>query len=212
MQNDISACDSHAIRDQESREFSVADLDRENGVYTMVQVASSLGVNESTVRGWFAKVSQVCPSNWLKVSGRHTQLSAALLADYGDRVSSQGMASEAWIVEVKAQLLTLEQGTANAVAANCELATQPNQITGGAMASYLDFLDTETQGAMANVESMMDALDAAELEDFKAEIQARQKRGAQKAAILYAAEKQAQNQAQQALRQKEIERRRASES
>ncbi|MEM1280900.1 MAG: hypothetical protein AAGG53_12985, partial [Cyanobacteria bacterium P01_H01_bin.152] len=91
------AVESQADRSDIATESQLSQCDKTIGRYTAVQIAEDLGVGESTIRNWFVKVSQVCPQSWLKVGGKHTDLSTALLSDYSKRVSAGSMAVEAWI-------------------------------------------------------------------------------------------------------------------
>ena len=80
-----------------------SNLNRTEGRYSNVAIASDLNVSEAAIRKWFEWCRQVCPEPWLKGKGKHTDLSAALLADYQQRVSQGELAPEVWVVEMQSQ-------------------------------------------------------------------------------------------------------------
>jgi len=202
MDRTKNAAESHETRTEFAR---FAQLDRTVGRFSNLEMASDLGVSESAVRKWHLKISEVC-SGWLKVNGRHTQLSAALLLDYRDRVSQGDMAPDAWVVEMRSQFSEVRTSV-EVLPSETAIALRSNDQTASALDRHIASLGAEIAQATAQVDALMDDLAADELALLHAEIEAAQKKGQQKATLLYAAEKQAQNETTQVLRQREIERR-----
>lgn len=186
------------------------ERDRTTGRYTNIQIAEDLGASESSVRYWFAKVREVCPMEWLKVDGKHTDLSAGLLADYAARVARGPMAAAPWVLEMQEQFETPPK--TDVLPADTALALRSNEVTATALTEYLGELGSEVLEATQKVDAYMDDLEASDMELLQTELEAVRKRGAKRAVLKYAAEKQAENETAQALRQREIERRRGAQS
>lgn len=181
-----------------------SNLNRTEGRYSNVAIASDLNVSEAAIRKWFEHCRQVCPVAWLKVGGKHTDLSAALLADYQQRVSQGELAPEAWVVEMRSQFpqSTQEPSTSQA------LTLHSNAQTAEALDLYLQELGADVLAATRQVDTFDDQLAADEVALIQAEIEAAKQKGAKKAVLLHAAQKQAENETRQALLQRDIQRRR----
>lgn len=185
-----------------------SNLNRTEGRYSNVAIASDLNVSEAAIRKWLSHCSQVCPAAWLKVGGKHTDLSAALLADYQQRVSQGELAPEAWIVEMRSQFPEPQKESPTTQA----LTLHSNTQTAEALDLYLQELGADVLAATHQVDQFDDQLAADEVALLQAEIEAAKQKGARKAVLLHAAQKQAENEARQALLQRDIERRRGGQS
>lgn len=194
--------------DSRTEVASLSNLDRTVGRYANTHLAADLGVSEAAIRNWHLKCCEVCPVEWLKVRGKHTDLSAALLADYHARVSQGNLAIEAWVVEMRSQFESVQTTTVDVLPADTTLALKSNDATATVFDQYLEELGSEIVEATQKVDQLVADLEADELAMLQSEMEAARQKGAKKATLLYAAEKQGQNDTLQALRQREIERRR----
>lgn len=185
----------------------LSHANRTIGHYTGVQVAQDCDVKESTIRKWLTIVGQAVPYDWLKVGGKYTDLGTQLMQDYADRVSRGAMHSETWISEIR-NWFEAQPRRVDVVPADSALALVSNDATATALDGYLAQLGDECAQLATRVDLLMDDLAADEVALLHAEIEAARQKGTQKATMLYAAEKQAQNEATQLLRQREIERKR----
>ena len=183
----------------------LSNANRTTGRYTGGQVAANCGCSEGAIRKWLVKLTQAVPYDWCKVSGRYTELAHVLMSDYAIRVSQGELPSEAWILEIR-NWFEAQPRQVEVLPADSAIALATNDQTATALDGYLSQLGSEIVEATHRVDALCDDLEADDLAMFQAEVEAARHRGQKKAVILYGAEKQAQNEAVQALRQREIER------
>lgn len=183
----------------------LAQVARDKGLYSNTDLATELSVSEAAIRKWHSRCTEVAPVQWLKVGGKHTELSRHLIADYWERVSHGDMSPHAWVVEMQAHFEQRPQ--VEVIPADVSTALATNNTTAHMMESYIQQLGADVAIALEQVDAMDDAMAADDMALFQAEVEAARQRGAQKAVIIHAAERQAQNEAAQQLRQRDIQRR-----
>jgi hypothetical protein len=193
-------------RESNTNRTDFVHLERTRGINSNVQLAEFLGVSEGTIRKWHAHCCNAVPAEWLKVAGKHTALSAALLQDYSDRVYHGDLATDAWIVEVRGQFPTAPPVESTTTVVDTTTALVTNDRTSDLYDAYLAKLDGEVQAGLAQLDQLDAALDADEMALFQQEMEAARQKGAKKAVMLHAIERQAQNETAQSLLQREIQR------
>jgi hypothetical protein len=170
-----------------------------NGHFTAQELSEAYNVSDSTIRNrWFTWLKKVAPETLLKTPKGYTALARSLFDEFslvkpGDR--------DAWVTKAKAHY-SQEWATVGVI----EAELMPDEV-GGMLAlqqTQVQTIELSVAQQLADLEAMIDQVNAAEVNLSDAELRAATARGQQRAIALHGAELQAELQTTNLLRQRRL--------
>ena len=174
-------------------------LSDKTGHYTAQSIAEAYNVSDSTVRNrWFDWLKKVAPESLLKNGKGYTELARSLFDEFA-QVETRDRAD--WVANAKARY-SQEWETAGVI--DGEL--MPSEVGGVLALQQTQATEIELAVAqqLADLESMIDQANVAEVNLSEAELRAATARGQKRAIALHQAELQAELQTTNLLRQRRL--------
>ncbi|MEO0644815.1 MAG: hypothetical protein AAFZ17_01465 [Cyanobacteria bacterium J06650_10] len=169
--------------------------------HTAQAIADAHDVSSSTIRNrWYPWICKVAPDTLLKKGKSYTGLARELFAEFAKVESPQ---REAWVADAKSRY-SQEWGTAGVI----EGELMPAEV-GGVLAlqqTQMQSIELSVADQLANIETMIDQANAAELNISGTELRTAMVRGQQRVIALYQTELQAELQTTNSLRQRRLNR------
>ena len=165
--------------------------------YTAHQIAQAHNVSDSTIRNrWFEWICKVAPAALLKNKEGYTELGRTLFDEFADVKTCD---RETWVTTAK-ERYAQEWGNAGVIEG--ELVPEEVSSVLALRQTQADSLELSVAEQLAALESMIDQVNAAELDLSEADLRAAKARGQKRAIVLHQAELTAELQTTNLLRQR----------
>ena len=167
------------------------------GHYTAHQIAEAHNVSDSTIRNrWFDWICKVAPAELLKDKEGFTELGRTLFEEFADVKTCD---RETWVTSAK-ERYAQEWGNAGGIEG--ELVPEEVSSVLALRQTQADSLEISVAEQLAALESMIDQVNAAELDLSEADLRAAKARGQKRAIVLHQAALTAELQITNLLRQR----------